>query len=131
MRALVVYESLFGNTRQVAEAVAAGLAAGPVSVVVDCRPVDDPGAVAGADLVVAGGPTRALRLASRGTRGLELAYERRLQRILHRQSAGCRQAVGRRACARGCTPCLPATVSPSLPPSTPAWTPACTAELRG
>ena len=90
---LVVDESLFGNTRQIAEAVAAGLAAGRAGMVVDCRPVDDPGAVAAADLVVAGGPTHALRLANRGTRGLELAYERRLQRILHRQSPGCRQAV--------------------------------------
>jgi len=53
MRALVVYESIYGNTRAVAEAVAEGLA--PLGEV-QLRPVheaDD----AGFDLLVAGGPT--------------------------------------------------------------------------
>jgi hypothetical protein len=58
MRALVVYESLFGNTHAIAEAVAAGLRPhGEVRVV----PAGDAGVdvVAWADLVVAGGPTHA------------------------------------------------------------------------
>jgi hypothetical protein len=53
MRALVVYESIYGNTRAIAEAIAEGLApAGEV----DVRPVqeaDDEGV----DLLVVGGPT--------------------------------------------------------------------------
>jgi flavodoxin len=56
MRAIVVYESMYGNTHQVADAIGAGLrAAFDVSVV----PVAQagPDALAGADLVVAGGPT--------------------------------------------------------------------------
>ena len=56
MKALVVYESLFGNTHSIADSVAAGLRPhGEVRVV----PVGDASAdlVAWADLVVAGGPT--------------------------------------------------------------------------
>jgi hypothetical protein len=58
MNALVAYESLFGNTHSIADAVAAGLRThGEVRVV----PVGDAGVdvVAWADLVVAGGPTHA------------------------------------------------------------------------
>lgn len=58
MRAVVVYESLFGNTHLIADAIGAGLCSGyDVSVV----PVTqaDPGAVKDADLIVVGGPTHA------------------------------------------------------------------------
>ena len=56
MRALVVYESLFGNTHEIADAVAAGLRPhGEVRVVPVGEAVAD--LVAWADLVVAGGPT--------------------------------------------------------------------------
>jgi flavorubredoxin len=56
MKALVVYESMFGNTRQIAEAIAAGLAE---SVDVAAVEVSEATAEAaeGADLLVAGGPT--------------------------------------------------------------------------
>lgn len=52
MRALVVYESMYGNTRQIAEAIATGLgcAAVPVKDATGDRLVD-------AELVVIGGPT--------------------------------------------------------------------------
>jgi hypothetical protein len=53
MRALVTYESIYGNTRSIAEAIAEGLR--PVGVV-EVKPVheaDD----AGVDLLVVGGPT--------------------------------------------------------------------------
>ena len=56
MRIIVVWESMFGNTRNVAEAIAAGFEDD-----VDVRVVEvsdaDSGLVATADLLVAGGPT--------------------------------------------------------------------------
>ena len=59
MKAIVVYESLWGNTAAVARAIAAGL--GP-----DARALSTaeatPDAVAGADLIVAGAPLFAFRL---------------------------------------------------------------------
>jgi Flavodoxin domain len=56
MRALVVYESMYGNTRAVATYIAAGLAAAhEVTLVPVSRAT--PELVAGADLLVAGGPT--------------------------------------------------------------------------
>jgi hypothetical protein len=56
MRALVVYESMYGNTRAVATYVAAGLGA---THEVTLMPVNrvGPEAAAGADLIVAGAPT--------------------------------------------------------------------------
>jgi hypothetical protein len=67
MSALVVYESMFGNTKRVAEAIGRGLAARlPVDVVeVGDAPttIDD-----GIDLVVVGGPTHVLGLSSAKTR---------------------------------------------------------------
>ena len=58
MRALVVYESMYGNTKEVAEAVAAGLAelGGIVVVEVGDAPHD---LDTGLDLLVVGGPTHA------------------------------------------------------------------------
>jgi len=59
MKAVVVYESLWGNTAAVARAIAAGI--GP-----DARALSTaeavPEAVAGADLIVAGSPLFAFRL---------------------------------------------------------------------
>jgi len=67
MRALVVYESLFGNTQQVAQAVADGLAryATVELVEVDSAP-DELGDRF--DLLVAGGPTHAHGMSRPGTR---------------------------------------------------------------
>jgi Flavodoxin len=67
MKALVMYESMFGNSEQVARAVAAGLAEHAEVVVEDvssatARDVLD------VDLLVVGGPTHAFSLSRPGTR---------------------------------------------------------------
>jgi hypothetical protein len=67
MKALVVYESMFGNTRQVAEAVAAGLRmslATEMIVARDTRASD----LDDVQLVVVGAPTHAWGLSRRRTR---------------------------------------------------------------
>ncbi len=68
MEVVVVYESLFGNTRAIAEAVAAGIRSARPEISVVCAPVDDAVALDGADLVVVGGPTHAFGMTSRRTR---------------------------------------------------------------
>ncbi len=67
MNALIVYESMFGNTRAIAEAIAEGMRAlADVKVVgvadADARTVGD------ADLVVVGGPTHARSMSRPSTR---------------------------------------------------------------
>ena len=65
-RALVVYESLWGNSEKVARAVAAGVGeVMPVEVAeVSTAPTD----LSGTDLVVAGGPTHAFSMSRASTR---------------------------------------------------------------
>ena len=56
MRAVVVYESMYGNTHHVAEAIGTGLSEGYDVAVVPVSEAD-PAVLNGADLVVVGGPT--------------------------------------------------------------------------
>jgi hypothetical protein len=70
MRALVVVESVFGNTRRIADAVADGLAEGlgesgqvRIASVLDSSEVID-----GVDLLVVGGPTHAFAMTRPSTR---------------------------------------------------------------
>jgi Flavodoxin domain len=67
MNALVVYESMFGNTEQVARAVAHGLSR---QVTTDTLPVRQASATVAADydLIVVGGPTHAFSMSRPGTR---------------------------------------------------------------
>jgi hypothetical protein len=67
MRAVVVYESMYGNTHLVADAIGAGLrSASEVSVI----PVSEvsPAVLAEADLLVVGGPTHAHGMSRTATR---------------------------------------------------------------
>lgn len=79
MDVAVVYESLFGNTHAVAEAIAAGVREADASAHVDLLPVAEAKAdqVAAADLLIVGGPTHMRRLSSGMTRrrGLEAEQE--------------------------------------------------------
>jgi hypothetical protein len=67
MRAVVVYESMFGNTRAIAEAIAEGIGTeGDVEVVHAADATR--GSVERADLVVVGGPTHAWGMPRPSTR---------------------------------------------------------------
>lgn len=74
MRVVIVYESLFGNTRQVAEAIAEGVrAAAPVAEVSCVRATEANRDVAlDADLLVVGGPTHLCGLSSGFSRRIGL-----------------------------------------------------------
>ncbi len=94
MRAAVVFESMFGNTRWVAEAVAAGLRSADPSAEVALVPVAgaSPDVAVGADLVVVGGPTHRLGMASRRSRAVGLRIGAREEReggtVLEPRAAG-------------------------------------------
>ena len=79
MRALVVYESVFGNTHAIAEAIGRGLASAP-DVEVEVVPVDDavPGRLEAVDLLVVGGPTHVHGMARESTKegGVTQEHER-------------------------------------------------------
>ncbi|MCR2800587.1 MULTISPECIES: flavodoxin family protein [unclassified Microbacterium] len=66
MNVLVVYESLWGNTEQIARAVAEGCDRGGTVHVVDSDSA--PTSIEGFDLVVVGGPTHAFSLTRPATR---------------------------------------------------------------
>ena len=66
MRALVVYESLWGNTEKVARAIGARLSADAEVEVADSDSA--PPSVDGFDLLVVGGPTHAFSMSRPGTR---------------------------------------------------------------
>jgi len=70
MRTVIVYESVFGNTRQVAEAIAAGIRVSQPGSEVACVPVTSATAdlARGADLLIAGGPTHMRGMSSKMTR---------------------------------------------------------------
>lgn len=67
MKAMIVYESMFGSTRAIAEAIGQGC--GPwADVEVVSVAGADPGMASGIDLLVVGGPTHAWGMSRPGTR---------------------------------------------------------------
>jgi hypothetical protein len=77
MRVVIVYESLFGNTRQIAEAIAEGARAAVPDAQVSCvRATEANRDVAlGADLLAVGGPTHLCGLSSGVSRRIGLRAE--------------------------------------------------------
>jgi flavodoxin len=88
MKALVVYESMFGNTRHIAEAIAEGLRSHAETAVATVEGADA-AIAAGVDLLVVGGPTHLHGMSRPSTRkgavrtaekpGSELTIERGAQ----------------------------------------------------
>lgn len=67
MKAVVIYESMYGNTHLIADAVGAGLGTAFDVTVVPVAQAS-PAVLAGADLVVVGGPTHAHGMSRAATR---------------------------------------------------------------
>jgi len=74
MQVAIVYESLFGNTHQLAEAVAEGVREAEPAARVSCLAVEDaaPEEILGADLLVVGGPTQMLGMSTHMSRSMVL-----------------------------------------------------------
>ena len=82
MRSVIVYESMFGNTRAIADAIASTLAeAGEVVVVPVAHATPD--VLDGIDLLVVGGPTHAHSMTSAQTRKGAPAYVEKSDGDLH------------------------------------------------
>ena len=80
MRVVIVYESLFGNTREVAGAIRDGIAATRPEASVSCVQATeaDRDLALGADLLVVGGPTHLHGLSTAVTRKMGLKAEQRV-----------------------------------------------------
>ncbi|MEV7182085.1 flavodoxin domain-containing protein [Kitasatospora sp. NPDC093679] len=79
MRAVIVYESVYGNTREVAEAVADGVHTAQPEAVVRCLPAAEAGpeVTRSADLLVVGGPTHMHGMTSALSRRMAVAAEKK------------------------------------------------------
>ena len=77
MNIVIVYESLFGSTHEVADAVAEGAAQARPDATVTCLPVADatPERTADADLLLVGGPTHMHGMTSHMSRSMGLKTE--------------------------------------------------------
>lgn len=73
MHAVVIYESMFGNTKRIAEAVARGLS-GHMTVTTTPVTASDAAALSASDLLVIGAPTHALTLPTPSTRRQAIGY---------------------------------------------------------
>jgi flavodoxin len=79
MRVLIVYESLFGNTREIAEAIGAGVREADPAGQVDCMQAAEtqPSLIQEADVLIVGGPTHMRGMTSGFSRKMGLQAERK------------------------------------------------------
>lgn len=77
MHTVIVYESMYGNTREIAEAIAEGVHQADPEASVDCLPVAqaDTDLTGTADLLVVGGPTHMHGMSSGLSRRVAVAAE--------------------------------------------------------
>ncbi|MFD5467212.1 flavodoxin family protein [Kitasatospora sp. NPDC127059] len=77
MHTVIVYESMYGNTREIAEAIAEGVHRAAPGAAVDCLPVAEADAdlTRSADLLVVGGPTHMHGMSSGLSRRMAAAAE--------------------------------------------------------
>ncbi|MFH9347949.1 flavodoxin family protein [Kitasatospora sp. NPDC017646] len=77
MHTVIVYESMYGNTREIAEAIAEGVHQADPAAAVDCLPVAEASTetTRSADLLVVGGPTHMHGMSSGLSRRMAVATE--------------------------------------------------------
>lgn len=80
MRVVIVYESLFGNTHEVAGAIRDGVATARPDASVACVPATEPDrdVALGADLLIVGGPTHVHGMSTAVSRKMGLRAEQRV-----------------------------------------------------
>jgi hypothetical protein len=93
MKTVIVYESVYGNTHEVAEAIAEGIREAQPESTVACLPVAQAGpeVTRDADLLVVGGPTHMRGLSSGLSRRMAVSAEAKKARTgkaAHRTEAG-------------------------------------------
>jgi len=106
MRAVIVYESMFGNTRRIAESIADGLAWEDVEVIGVTHAGQE--ALGGTDLLVVGGPTHAWSMSRPSTRKGAPEYVRKSEGGLELEPGG----TPARGCASGSIPSARSTLGP-------------------
>src|SRR5512132_4290688 len=81
MKITIVYESMFGNTHQVAEAISDGVREAHLDVDVECIPVVDasPELIKSTDLLVVGGPTHIRGMTSGFSRKMGISGEQKAE----------------------------------------------------
>jgi flavodoxin len=91
MNALVVHESMYGNTQQIANAIAEGIADRAAVTVVRVDHLSDV-MLDGIDLLVVGGPTQAWGMSRESTR--KSAFENKGERQPEHTLVGVRERIG-------------------------------------
>jgi flavorubredoxin len=81
MKIRIVYESMFGNTHEVAEAIGDGVRRAQPDADVQCVAVADasPGLIKSTDLLVVGGPTHIRGMSSGFSRKMGVSGEEKLE----------------------------------------------------
>ena len=121
MKITIVYESMFGNTHEVAQAISDGVRKAQPDAEVECVAVGDalPELIKSTDLLVVGGPTHIRGMTSGFSRKMGVSGEEKAEAEGGRSTnwKRMRKALGSES---GSTVCRKSRTSARPPPSTPA-----------
>jgi hypothetical protein len=120
MKITIVYESMFGNTHEVAKAIGDGLREAQPDAEVECVAVGDaaPELIKSTDLLVVGGPTHIRGMTSHLSRKMGVSGEEKPNQKVSRLTSWKRMRKARGS-GNGSTVCQRLRVQGERPPSTP------------
>ena len=121
MKITIVYESMFGNTHEVAQAIGDGVRDAEPDADVECVPVGDasPELIKSTDLLVVGGPTHIRGMTSGFSRKIGVSGEEKSKQRAGQLTRWKRMRKAR-ASGSGLTVCRRVKMWARPPPSTPA-----------
>ena len=133
MKITIVYESMFGNTHEVAQAISDGVREADPDADVGCVPVGEasPELIKSTDLLVVGGPTHIRGMTSGFSRKMGISGEQKAEVKARRPTISSRMRRDR-AYGSGATVCqrsMEARPPASIPALDPQWRAARRAEL--